>query len=101
MATKTSTIRPLGDRIVVRALEQEEKSRGGIILPDAAKEKPTRGEVLAVGSGRTTDDGKKIPLDVKVGDTILYGKYSGTEIKIEGEDFIILQERDILGVFDK
>ena len=93
------TVRPLHDRIVVRPMEQEEVTRGGVILPDSAKEKPNRGKVLAVGSGRTTDEGKVIPLDVKVGDVVLYGKYSGTEIKLDGQEYMILQERDILAVF--
>lgn len=100
MATMTTHIRPIGDRIVVKAIEQEETSRGGVILPDSAKEKPTRGKVLAVGSGRVGDDGKRIPLEVAVGATVLYGKYSGTEIKIEGEEYVILQERDVLAIFD-
>ena len=93
-------IRPLGDRLVVAPLAQEEVTRGGIILPDAAKEKPNRGKVVAVGSGRTGDDGKKIAMDVKEGDVILYGKYSGTEVKIDGVEYIILQERDVVGVFE-
>ncbi|MBM3460859.1 MAG: co-chaperone GroES [Armatimonadetes bacterium] len=99
MATAT-TIRPVGDRIVIKALEQEETTRGGVILPDSAKEKPNRGKVIAVGSGRVTDEGKKLPLEVKVDDTVLYGKYSGTEVKIDGEDYVILQEREVLAVFD-
>jgi chaperonin GroES len=93
-------IRPLGDRLVVSPVAQEETTRGGIILPDSAKEKPNRAKVIAVGNGRTADDGKKIPLDVKEGDTVLYGKYSGTEIKIDGIEYVILQERDVLGVFE-
>lgn len=99
MATKT-LIKPIGDRIVVKPMEQEETTRGGVILPDSAKEKPNRGKVLAIGSGRTLEDGKKVPLEVKVDDTVLYGKYSGTEIKIEGEDYVILQERDVLAIFE-
>jgi len=98
MATKTLTLQPLHDRLVVKALAAEEKSAGGIILPDSAKEKPVRGEVLAVGSGRITDEGKKLKMEVKVGDKVLYGKYSGTEVKIEGEEYIILQEKDILAI---
>ena len=100
MATQTIHVRPLGDRIVVKAMEQEETTRGGVILPDSAKEKPNRGNVLAVGNGRVGDDGKRIALEVKTGDTVLYGKYSGTEIKIDGEEYVILQERDILAIFE-
>lgn len=100
MATQTLHVRPLGDRIVVKALEQEETTRGGVILPDSAKEKPNRGTVLAVGNGRVGDDGKRIPLEVTVGATVLYGKYSGTEIKIDGEEVVILQERDVLAIFE-
>lgn len=99
MATKT-VLKPLGDRIVIKPLEQEETSRGGVILPDTAKEKPNRGKVVAVGTGRTLEDGTRLPLEVKENDTVLYGKYSGTEIKIEGEEFVILQEREVLGIFD-
>lgn len=99
-ATKTTHIKPVGDRIVVKAMEQEETTRGGVILPDTAKEKPNRGKVLAVGSGRVNDEGKRIPLEIAVGNTVLYGKYSGTEVKIEGEEYVILQERDVLGIFD-
>lgn len=100
MTTTSKVIRPVGDRLVVKPLEQEEKTRGGIILPDSAKEKPNRAKVLAVGSGRTLDNGKRLPLDVQVGQVVLYGKYSGTEIKVDGEEFVILQERDVLGVFE-
>jgi len=100
LATQTVPLRPLGDRIVVKALEQEEITRGGVILPDSAKEKPTRGKVLAAGNGRIGDDGKRIALEVKAGDTVLYGKYSGTEIKVEGEEYVILQERDLLAIFE-
>ena len=89
-------IRPLDDRIVVKALEAEEKSSGGILLPDTAKEKPQRAKVLAVGEGRLTDEGRRIPLSVKAGDEILYGKYAGTEIKWKGEELKILRESDIL-----
>ena len=91
-------IRPLDDRIVVRALEAEEKSAGGILLPDTAKEKPQKAKVLAIGTGRVTDDGTRIPLTVKVGDTVLYGKYSGTEVKWGGEDLRILHENEVLAV---
>ncbi len=100
MATQTVTLKPLGDRIVVEALPSEEKTAGGIILPDTAQEKPMIGKVAAVGQGKTLDNGKLIPLEVKVGDKVLYGKYSGTEVKIDGEKFLIMQERELLGVFE-
>ncbi|MDX1576261.1 MAG: co-chaperone GroES [Kiloniellales bacterium] len=90
--------RPLHDRVVVRRLEQEEKTAGGIIIPDTAQEKPMQGEVVAVGPGSRGDDGKLSPLDVKAGDRILFGKYSGTEVKIDGEDLVIMRESDIMGV---
>ncbi len=93
-------IRPLQDRVIVRRLEDEEKTKGGIIIPDTAKEKPQEGKVTAVGKGKMTEDGKVIPLDVKVGDKILFGKYSGTEIKIEGEELLIMREEDILGIIE-
>jgi chaperonin GroES len=93
-------IRPLQDRVIVKRLEEEEKTKGGIIIPDTAKEKPQEGKVTAVGKGKMTEDGKLIPLDVKVGDKILFGKYSGTEIKIEGEEHLIMREEDILGVIE-
>jgi chaperonin GroES len=93
-------IRPLQDRVIVKRLEEEEKTKGGIIIPDTAKEKPQEGKVIAVGKGKMTDDGKLIPLDVKAGDKILFGKYSGTEIKIEGEEHLIMREEDILGVIE-
>ncbi|MFM8980836.1 MAG: co-chaperone GroES [Planctomycetia bacterium] len=92
-------IRPLDDRIVVKALEAEEKTSGGILLPDTAKEKPQRAKVLAVGEGRLTDDGKRIPLSVKAGDEILFGKYAGTEIKWKGEELRILRESEVLALF--
>jgi chaperonin GroES len=91
-------IRPLHDRVVVRPLESDEKSAGGIIIPDTAKEKPSEGEIVATGAGARGDDGKIIPLDVKKGDRILYGKWSGTEVKIDGEDLLIMKESDIMGV---
>lgn len=91
---------PLHDRVLVRRVEQEEKTAGGIIIPDTAKEKPMEGEVLAVGSGHRSDDGKVTPLDVQVGDHILFGKWSGTEVKIDGEELIIMKESDILGVIE-
>ena len=93
--------RPLHDRVVVRRLEGEEKTKGGIIIPDTAKEKPQEGEVIAVGSGARDEGGKLVPLDVKKGDKVLFGKWSGTEVKIDGEDLIIMKESDIMGVFDK
>ena len=93
-------IRPLQDRVIVKRLEEEEKTKGGIIIPDTAKEKPQEGKVIAVGKGKVTEDGKVIPLDVKPGDKILFGKYSGTEIKIDGEEHLIMREEDILGVIE-
>lgn len=88
-------IKPLGDRVVVKPLAQEEKTKSGIVLPDTAKEKPQQGEVLAVGSGKLLDNGQRIALEVKVGDKVIYSKYAGTEIKIDGEEVLILNERDI------
>jgi chaperonin GroES len=93
-------IRPLQDRVIVKRLEEEEKTKGGIIIPDTAKEKPQEGKVIAVGKGKVTEDGKLIPLDVKAGDRILFGKYSGTEVKMEGEEHLIMREEDILGVIE-
>ena len=93
-------IRPLQDRVIVKRIEEEEKTKGGIIIPDSAKEKPQEGKVIAVGKGKITEDGKVIPLDVKAGDRILFGKYSGTEVKIEGEEHLIMREEDILGVIE-
>ena len=93
-------IRPLQDRVIVKRLEEEEKTKGGIIIPDTAKEKPQEGKVIAVGKGKVTEDGKLIPLDVKVGDKILFGKYSGTEIKIGSEEHLIMREEDILGIIE-
>jgi chaperonin GroES len=90
------SLKPLGDRVVVKPMEGEERTKGGIILPDTAKEKPQEGKVLAVGPGRLTEDGKRMPMDVKVGDVVLYVKYGGTEIKIDGEELMILTENDIL-----
>jgi chaperonin GroES len=91
-------VRPLHDRVLVKRHTEEERSKGGIIIPDTAKEKPIQGEIIAVGQGRVTEDGKVRPLDVKKGDKILFGKYSGTEIKIDGEEFLMMREEDILGV---
>ena len=94
-------LKPLGDRIVVKALEAEETSRGGIVLPDSAKERPQTGEVLAVGPGKTLDNGSLAAMEIKVGDRVVYSKYGGTEIKIGGEEVIILRQDDVLGVVDK
>ena len=91
-------IRPLYDRIVVKRIEQEEQKIGGLYIPDSAKEKPQEGEVVAVGKGKRLEDGKVIPLDVKPGDRILFGKYSGTEVKIDGEEFLIMKEDEVLGI---
>jgi len=93
-------IRPLQDRVIVKRIAEEEKTKGGIIIPDTAKEKPQEGKVIAVGKGKVNDDGKVVPLDVKVGDKILFGKYSGSEIKINGEEHLIMREEDILGVVE-
>ncbi len=92
--------RPLHDRVLVRRVEAEEKSKGGIIIPDTAKEKPQEGEVIAVGPGARDESGKLIPIDIKAGDRILFGKWSGTEIKIEGEDLLIMKESDVMGVVE-
>ncbi len=91
-------VKPLHDRILVKRLSEEEKTKGGIIIPDTAKEKPAQGEVIAAGTGRRTDDGKVLALEVKKGDKILFGKYSGTEIKIEGDEYLIMREDDVLGI---
>jgi len=93
-------IRPLGDRVIVKPKEVAEEKRGGIIIPDTAKEKPQEGEVIAVGPGKVTEDGKMIKMEVKVGDRILYGKYSGTEIKIDGVEHLIMHQDDILGIIE-
>jgi chaperonin GroES len=92
--------RPLGDRVLVKRVEEEEKTRGGIIIPDTAKEKPQEGEVIAVGPGARDESGKVQPLDVQVGDRILFGKWSGTEVKLDGQDLLIMKESDILGVLE-
>lgn len=97
MATATM-LKPLGDRVVVKRIEEEAKTKGGIVLPDTAKEKPQKGKVIAVGSGRVLDNGTKVPLEVKEGDTVVFAKYGGTEIEIDGEEYIILSERDLLAV---
>jgi len=93
-------VRPLHDRVLVKRFNEEERSKGGIIIPDTAKEKPIQGEVIAVGQGRVTEDGKVRPLDVKKGDRVLFGKYAGTEIKIENEEFLMMREEDILGILN-
>jgi chaperonin GroES len=93
--------RPLGDRVLVKRVEEETKTKGGIIIPDTVKEKPQEGEIIAVGSGARDDSGKIVPLDVKVGDKILFGKWSGSEVKIDGEDLLIMKESDVLGVLEK
>ena len=93
-------VRPLHDRVLVKRFNEEERSKGGIIIPDTAKEKPAQGEIIAVGQGRLSEDGKLRPLDVKKGDRVLFGKYAGTEIKIDGDEFLMMREEDILGVFN-
>ena len=93
-------IRPLQDRVIVKRIAEEEKTKGGIIIPDTAKEKPQEGKIVAVGKGKANDDGKVLALDVKVGDKILFGKYSGSEIKLNGEEHLIMREEDILGVVE-
>lgn len=94
-------IRPLQDRVIVQRIEEEEKTKGGLIIPDTAKEKPQEGKVIAVGKGKLNDDGKITPLEVKVNDRVLFGKYSGTEINIDGEEHLIMREEDILGVIER
>lgn len=91
-------LQPLADRIVVKALAQEEKTKSGIVLPDTAKEKPQEGEVLAVGPGKMADDGSRMPMEVKVGDKVIYSKYAGTEVKIDGEEYLVLKETDVLAI---
>lgn len=93
-------LRPLHDRIIVKRLEEENKTAGGIFIPETAKEKPQKGEVIAVGKGKKAEDGKVTPIDVKVGDKVLFGKYAGTEIKIDGQEYLIMREDDILGVME-
>jgi len=93
-------IRPLHDRIIVKRIEEQEVKKGGIIIPDTAKEKPQEGKVIAVGTGKVNDEGKKIPPDVKAGDRILFGKYSGSEVKVEDEEYLILKEEDVLGIIE-
>ena len=93
-------VRPLHDRVLVKRFSEEEKSKGGIIIPDTAKEKPIQGEVIAVGNGKILENGTKIELDVKTGDRVLFGKYAGTEVKLDGEEYLILREDDVLGIID-
>ena len=95
------TIKPLRDRIIVRRMNEEEKTKGGIIIPDSAKEKPQEGEIISVGAGKVLDDGKIMPLEVKKGDRILFGKYSGTEIKIDVEELLMMREEEVLGILEK
>ncbi len=100
MAKTQIGVRPLHDRILVRRMAEEEKTAGGLFIPDTAKEKPQRGEIIATGKGRITEDGKVLPLEVKSGDRILFGKYSGTELKLDGEEYLMMREEDILGVLN-
>jgi chaperonin GroES len=95
-----ASLKPLSDRIIVKALEAEEKTAGGILLPDSAKEKPQQAEVIAVGPGKVQDNGKLAPMDIKVGDRVYYGKYSGTEVKLNGQEFTVLRQDDVLGVVE-
>ena len=94
-------LKPLGDRIVVKVVNHEEKTRGDIVLPDTAKEKPTEGEVIAVGTGKVLENGQKLPLEVKVGDRIIFSKYAGTEVKLDGDEYVIFSERDVLAIIEK
>jgi chaperonin GroES len=96
--TVATRIQPLADRVVVKAMEESEQMRGGLYIPDTAKEKPSQGEVVAVGPGKVSDEGTRLEMDVKVGDKVLYGKYSGTDVTLEGEEFLILRESDILAI---
>ena len=101
-ASKSKTqLRPMGDRVVIRPAAREETTRSGIVLPDTSKEKPQRGEIIAVGPGRVSDEGKKIPMEVKVGDTVLFAKYAGTEFKLEDDELLILRESDILAISEE
>ena len=95
---RTTKLRPLHDRILVKRLEEGDEKHGSIIIPDSAKEKPQEGKVIAAGNGKVTDDGKKLPLDVKAGDRILFGKYSGSEVKLNGKEYLIMKEEDVLGI---
>jgi chaperonin GroES len=96
-----SSIKPLQDRVIIKRIEEGEQIRGGIIIPDSAKEKPQEGEVIAVGEGKKLDNGERVPLDVKEGDRVLFGKYAGTEIKLDGDEYLIMREDDILGVIER
>jgi chaperonin GroES len=100
MAQTNLHVRPLHDRILVRRMAEEDKTAGGIIIPDTAKEKPQRGEIVATGKGRVTEDGKTLPLEVKVGDKVLFSKYSGTELKLDGSEYLMMREEDILGILN-
>ena len=101
MAVATAVrLRPLGDRVIVKPIEKKDEVRGGLIIPDTAKEKPQEGEIIAAGKGKIGEDGKLIPMDVKAGDKILYGKYSGTEVKMDGQEFLIMHQDDILGIVE-
>lgn len=100
MAKSEVGVRPLHDRILVRRMAEEEKTAGGLFIPDTAKEKPQRGEIIACGKGRVTEDGKTLPLEVKAGDRVLFGKYAGTELKLNGEEFIMMREEDVLGIIN-
>lgn len=91
-------LRPLGDRVVLKVIEQEEKTKGGIVLPDTAREKPQKGEVVAVGSGKLLENGQRVPIDLKVGDRVVFSRYAGTEVKVDGEEYLIVEVRDILAV---
>jgi chaperonin GroES len=100
MARAEVGVRPLHDRVLVRRMSEETKTAGGIIIPETAKEKPQRGEIVATGKGRVTEDGKITPLDVKIGDKVLFGKYSGTELKLDGQEYLMMKEEDILGIMN-
>jgi chaperonin GroES len=101
MPVKTEQkVKPLGDRVIIEPMEQEEKSAGGVYLPDTAKEKPQKGRILAVGTGRVMDNGTKVPLELKEGQQVLYGKYSGTEVKVDGKEYLIVRESDVLAILD-
>lgn len=100
MSVTATKLRPLGDRVVVRVLESEEKTKGGIFLPDTAKEKPQQAKVVAVGSGKTLDDGSKSPVDLKEGDVVLFAKYAGTEVKVDGVEYLVISEKDVLAVVE-
>jgi chaperonin GroES len=100
MAKSELGVRPLHDRILVKRMAEEEKTAGGLIIPDTAKEKPSKGEIVAAGKGRVTEDGKILPLEVKIGDKVLFGKWSGTELKFNGEEYLMMKEEDILGVMN-